>query len=172
MGSQRRLLVCLVGAWLSACGGGAEPAASAAVAEPAAAAKPAEVAPAPEAPKGPPPASIQDNTYRLALEADPSYGEGKDGQFHVVLKAMGGYHVNPDYPIRVDLKGPVGLKLAKTSLGKPDAAEFGEESARFDVSFTAPKGTHAVEASVDFAVCTKETCVPDQRTLALNLQVM
>lgn len=172
MGAKRRLAACLVGGWLSACGGGAEPAATAPAAEPAAEAKPAEVAPAPEAPKGPPPASIQENTFRLALEADPGYGEGKDAKFHVVLKAMGGYHVNPDYPIRIDLKAPEALKLSKTSFGKPDAAEFGEESARFDVSFTAAKGTHAVEAAVDFAVCTKETCVPDQRTLALNLEVM
>ncbi len=151
-----------------ACGGPETPAAT----EPAGPAPVVQAPPVASAPKGPPPASIQENTYRLAFETDPAYGDGKDGKFRVVLTAAGGYHVNQDYPIRVDLKAPAGLKLTKASLGKPDATQFGEEAARFDVSFNAPKGTHTVEALVDFAVCTKETCVPDQRTIALNLQVM
>lgn len=165
MARTRHLKLGLVGLLLVACGGGSatpeQPAAPAPV--PAAAVK---------APATPPTPSIEENTFRLALETEPNYGEGKSGQFRVVLTALGGYHVNPDYPMRVELKAPEALKLAKSSLGKPDAAEFGEHAARFDVSFTAPKGTHSVEANVDFAVCTKETCVPDQRTVAVKLQVM
>ena len=162
----------LFGILLAACGG-AESTGTAPVAEPAGPAQTAQqAAPAADAPKGPPPASIEENTFRLGFETDPAYGEGKDGKFRVVLTAAGGYHVNQDYPIRIDVKAPPALKLPKSSLGKPDATQFGEESARFDVSFNAPKGTHVVEALVDFAVCTKETCVPDQRTIALNLQVM
>jgi len=168
---KRRLEMGLWGLLLTGCGGGGEASGPAAAPAPAAPAAPV-AAKAPEAPKGPPPSSIQENTFRLALESDPSYGEGKDGKFRVVLTAMGGYHVNQDYPIRVDLSGSEALKLKKSSLGKPDAAAFGEESARFDVTFSAQKGTHPVSAVVDFAVCTKETCVPDQRTLALNLNVM
>lgn len=170
MTTKLNLKAGLVAVLLAACGGSGSNETPAAT-EPAGPAQPAP-APAPEAKKGPPPASIQENTFKLGFETDPSYGEGKDQKFRVVLTAAGGYHVNQDYPIRIDLKAPEALKLPKTSLGKPDAAQFGEESARFDVSFTAPKGSHTVEALVDFAVCTKETCVPDQRTIALNLQVM
>jgi hypothetical protein len=121
--------------------------------------------------KGPPPASIDEPTFKLVLEAEPNYAAEQEGKFRVVLTAQGGYHVNQDYPIRVDLKGPDGLKLPKPSLGKPDATEFGEQKARFDVAFSAPKGAHGIEAKVDFAVCTEETCVPDERTLALSLKV-
>ena len=62
--------------------------------------------------------------------------------------------------------------MAKSQLERPDAAEFGEKAARFDVPFTpAQAGEHTVQAKVRFAVCTPETCVPDERTLALAIAV-
>lgn len=109
--------------------------------------------------------------FRLALEPAPQYLAGQAASLRLVLQAKGGYHVNQDYPIRVDLKAPAGLKLAKSSLGKPDAAAFGEQSASFDVGFSADKGAQYVSATVDFAVCTADTCVPDQRTVATAVNV-
>jgi hypothetical protein len=128
--------------------------------------------PAVAEPAKPPPAMIEETTFRLASQGAPQYGADKDEKFRVVLEARGGYHVNEDYPIRVDLKAPAGVKLAKPSLVRADAAAFGTESASFDVAFSAPKGEHEVVATVDFAVCTKETCVPDQRTVAVKLSVL
>jgi hypothetical protein len=123
-------------------------------------------------PAKPPPTVIEEPTFRLASQGSPQYGADKDEKFRVVLEARGGYHVNEDYPIRVDFKAPEGVKLAKASLARADAAAFGAESASFDVSFSAPKGEHELIATVDFAVCTKETCIPDQRTLAVKLSVL
>jgi hypothetical protein len=134
---------------------------SPAPAAPAAAPKPAE----------PPQPRVEDTTYRLALESEPNYSAGKVGAVRLVLEARGGYHVNQDYPIRVDLQAPAAVKLTKSSLGKADAAQFGEESARFDLGFSAEPGAHELLATVDFAVCTKETCVPEQRKLAVALNV-
>ena len=116
--------------------------------------------------------AIEDTTFKLALAGEPSYAAGQAGVVKLSLEARGGYHVNQDYPIRVDLKGPSGLKLPKPSLSRADAAEFGEHQARFELPFTGEQqGAHELTATVDFAVCTKETCVPDQRTVALNVQV-
>jgi hypothetical protein len=115
---------------------------------------------------------IEDTTFKLALSGEPSYAAGQAGVVKLSLEPRGGYHVNQDYPIRVDLKGPGGLKLQKPSLSRADAAEFGEQVARFELPFTGEQqGAHELTATVDFAVCTKETCVPDQRTVALNVQV-
>jgi Disulphide bond corrector protein DsbC len=137
--------------------------------------KPAPAAPAAPAPvaepKSAPQPSIEDNTFKLALVSEPEYSAGAPARLSLLLEAKGGYHVNQDYPIRVDLKAPAGVKLQKPSLGKPDAAEFGEHKARFEVPFSAEKGSHQLSADVDFAVCTPETCVPDQRTLAVSLSV-
>lgn len=117
-------------------------------------------APAPEK-KEPPKQAVEDTSFRLALQNDPSYGAGKPSTVRLVLEARGGYHVNQDYPIRVDLRAPAAVKLTKATLEKADAAQFGEESARFDVGFSAEPGAHELLADVDFAVCTKETCVPE-----------
>jgi hypothetical protein len=128
-------------------------------------------APAPVAPQSPPGPSVEDNTFKLSLVSEPEYSAGSAATVKVVLEARGNYHVNQDYPIKIDLKAPTGVTLPKPSLGKPDAAEFGEKIARFEVPFTAPAGTHELSADVDFAVCTPETCMPDQRKLAIKLAV-
>jgi len=131
-----------------------------------------EQAPAPAEKKAEPPKqSIDDTSFHLALESQPTYTSGQPGSVQLVLEARGGYHVNEDYPLRVDLKAPPAVKLTKGSLGKGDAAQIGLEKARFDLGFSAEPGTHELLATVDFAVCTKETCVPDQRTLAVALRV-
>lgn len=127
----------------------------------------AEPAPAPTA-AGP---SVEDETFKLALISDPALTAGAPAKLKLVLEARGGYHVNQDYPIQIDLKAPAGVKLEKTSLKKPDAVAFGEHEARFEVPFSAESGAHQLTANVDFAVCTPETCMPDQRTLALSLDV-
>jgi hypothetical protein len=133
--------------------------------------RPEPVAPAAPALAAAPTPSVEDNTFKLALVSEPEYTAGAPARLQLLLEAKGGYHVNQDYPIRVDLKAPAAVKLQKASLGKPDAAEFGEHKARFDVPFSADKGSHQLMADVDFAVCTPETCVPDQRTLAVSLSV-
>jgi hypothetical protein len=114
---------------------------------------------------------VEDTTFKLALSGEPTYTAGQQGTVQVTLQARGGYHVNQEYPIRIDFKAPNGVKLGKGSLERADAKQFGEESARFELPFSAEPGVHDLTADVDFAVCTKETCVPDQRTLALSLTV-
>lgn len=147
---------------LAACSKSEQPAAA-----PAPTPAPA-AAPAPQSPPGP---SVEDPTFKLSLVSEPEYTAGSASTLKLVLEARGNYHVNQDYPIKIDLKAPADVKLPKASLGKPDAAEFGEKIARFELPFTAPAGAHELSADVDFAVCTPETCMPDQRKLAIKLAV-
>jgi hypothetical protein len=114
---------------------------------------------------------FEEATFKLALSGEPSYTAGQPGTLKLVLDARGGYHVNQEYPIRIDLKAPAAVKLAKASLARPDAKAFTDVQAAFETGFTAEAGTHEIIADVDFAVCTPETCVPDQRTLALRIDV-
>jgi glucose/arabinose dehydrogenase len=147
---------------LAACSKSEQPAPA-----PAPAAAPAKAPAAPQSPPGP---SVEDSTFKLSLVSEPEYTAGSPSKLKLVLEARGNYHVNQDYPIKVDLTA-AGVTLPKPSLGKPDAAEFGEKIARFEVPFTAPAGAHELSADVDFAVCTPETCVPDQRKVAIKLAV-
>jgi hypothetical protein len=116
--------------------------------------------------------SITDPSFELRASTTGAYAPGVAGSFGVLLAAQGGYHVNQDYPIQITLRGPAEVGLARTELGREQAAEFGEPRARFDVPFTATAaGQHRVLADVDFAVCTEENCMPDCRTIALVLPV-
>jgi hypothetical protein len=157
-----------------ACKGGDSNAAKPAAEAPKAA--PAAVKPVAPAPSAAPAAAasdrVDDPTFELSISPAGSYAVGQLGSFAVSLKPRGEYHINQDYPITVSLRAPAGLRLPKVEYKKPDAAVFGEELARFDVPLTPEQaGEQRVEAQVRFAVCTPETCVPDERSLALMLAV-
>ena len=146
-----------------------EPAAAPAPATPSPSAAPDNAAPAAPAAAGP---VVADTGFELRATAAGPYKAGQAGSFGVALTAAGGYHVNEEFPIRVTVRAPEGVTLPKGQLVRADAAEFGAERARFEVPFTpAAAGEKRVEVQVDFAVCTPENCMPDQRTLALALPV-
>lgn len=147
---------------LAACASGEEGAPAEAQENTKAAPEPAAEAPKPkeEAPLGP---SVDDTTFVLALSRTSPEA------LELRLEGRGGYHVNQDYPFKVELSGSEGVTLPKASFGKDDAAEFSEERARVQVPVEVGEGAQEVTAKVRFAVCTAETCVPDKRTLKLAL---
>jgi hypothetical protein len=126
--------------------------------------------PAAEAPAGP---EVQTEAYTLVARPEgEGYAEGELGQFQIALASRPGWHVNQDYPIQVELSGPEGVRFEKTTLSRPDAAEFDEDRARFDVAFTPQaKGEQPVRAKVSFAMCTDENCIMHDETLAFVLPV-
>jgi hypothetical protein len=155
---------------LAGCGGG-EPAAPAAAAEPVAPAAPAPTPAPTPAPAAAATDKVEAASFELAIKPTGPYAPGKVQSFAVSLKPRGEYHVNQDYPFSVSLTGE-GVTFPKAELGKPDAAKFDEHAIELDVPFSATAaGKHSVSALVKFAVCTPETCVPDERTLALALAV-
>jgi len=132
-----------------------------------------QVAPA-KAPAAPVPATerVDDASFELAAVPGGPYAVGQLGSFAVSLKPRGEYHINQDYPITISVRPAPGLNLPRSEFKKADAAVFGEKLARFDVPLTPQqKGDQRLEANVRFAVCTPETCIPDERTLALVLTV-
>ncbi len=115
---------------------------------------------------------VDDPSYELRAEATGPFHAGQLGQLAVRLTPKTGWHVNQEYPISVRIHAPSGLAFPKTELARADAAEFGEQMARFDVPFTpSAAGEHHVQCDVSFAVCTEENCVPDDQTLSLVVPV-
>jgi hypothetical protein len=115
---------------------------------------------------------VDDASFELAAVPGGPYAVGQLGSFAVSLKPRGEYHINQDYPITVSMSPATGVNLPRSEFKKADAAVFGEKLARFDVPLTPQqKGAQRLEANVRFAVCTPETCIPDERTLALVLTV-
>ena len=122
-----------------------------------------------DSPAGP---VVEEGAFELRAQAEPQYAVDSDATFAIALTTRAGWHVNEDYPLSVKLTSPEGVEIARDEFTKDDATEFGEEAARFQVPFRAVQpGEHRVEANVDFAVCTPETCVPEERTLSFILPV-
>jgi hypothetical protein len=134
-----------------------------AAAEPQAAEKSSE-------PAGP---RIETGSFLLAVApSEGGYKIGKAGQVEIALEGRGEWHVNQEYPIRIDLKAAPGVALAKNELVKDDAKEFGEAKVRFLAGVEpSAAGEHEVSCDVSFAMCTEENCILEKRTVAMQLKV-
>jgi hypothetical protein len=130
-------------------------------------AKPKAAEPVPAGPK------IETGSFLLEVTpAQPSYAAGKPGELEIALESRGEWHVNEEYPIRVDLKAPAGVAIPKAELVKDDAKEFNEEKVRFLAAVEpSAAGEHEVTCDVSFALCTEENCILERRTLAMKLEV-
>jgi hypothetical protein len=131
-----------------------------------------EAAGAPETdePAGP---RIETGSFLLAVApAQPKYAAGKPGELEIALEGRGEWHVNQEYPIRVDLKAAPAVTIPKAELVKDDAKEFGEEKVRFLAAVEpSAAGKHEVSCDVSFAMCTEENCILEKRTVAMELEV-
>jgi len=121
-------------------------------------------------PAGP---SIETGSFLLAVApTQPGYTIGKSGELEIALEGRGEWHVNQEYPIRVDLKAGPGVALKKNELVKDDAKEFGEDKVRFLAGVEpSAAGDHEVTCDVSFAMCTEENCILEKRTVAMQLKV-
>jgi hypothetical protein len=119
-----------------------------------------------------PPSLVDEATFELRATAAESYTSGELGQFAIQITPKGEFHMNDDYPTMITVRETANVEFPKSELEKGDAAEWAAESARFDVPFTpSAAGQHTVVCDVSFAVCTDENCIPEERTLAVNLPV-
>lgn len=118
------------------------------------------------------PSSIEEASFALRLAEAGPYKAGELGRVVLQIEPRGKFHINQEYPVEIALSGTADTNFPKSTLLRPDASEFGEKKARFEVPFTAKTtGDHKLLANVKFAVCTDENCVPDERNLALALAV-
>ena len=87
------------------------------------------------------------------------------------LTPSGGYKVNEEYPIAVEIVAPADVAAAKTKLGKADAS-VRHERAAFQLTLT-PRtaGAKVVALKLRFALCTDATCEPRKHAVDLKLDV-
>lgn len=122
-----------------------------------------------EKPTGP---RLETGSFLLAVApSQPKYSVGKAGAIEIAIEGRGEWHVNQEYPIRIELKAGPGVTLTKKELLKEDAKELNEQRARF-VAAVEPvaAGQHEVACDVSFAMCTEENCILENRTVAMQLE--
>lgn len=124
----------------------------------------------PNEPAGP---RLETGSFLLQVASiQPTYNVGEAGAVEIELEGRGEWHVNQDYPIRVDIKAGPGVGLQQKKLLKGDAKEFNEDKVRFLAALEpAEAGDHEVTCDVSFAMCTDENCILEKRTVAMHVKV-
>ena len=140
--------------------------------EPAAAAK--ESAPTPAASADPcanddPRFHVKPEEATLTIgSADGTAGSEATAAIKVVPAA--GYHVSTEFPMKLTLTPPAGVKLAKTELAKADADEFTEKSLALSVKATAEKaGSYEIKGCFKVGVCDKDSCHPKKQPITITV---
>ena len=146
--------------------------------------KPAAPPPAaePATPAGAPtakPQPVDDPHFHLQPEEGTltidkaSAKAGSEASAAIKVAPGSGYHLSTDFPIKLTLEPPDGVKLAKAELvagkgQKGDADAFSEQQLAFTVKATADKpGSYEVKGWFRFGVCDKDSCHPKRQPIAI-----
>jgi hypothetical protein len=108
-----------------------------------------------------------------ALEIVPAAAKvGEPSQVSIKVVPQGPWHMNLEYPTKLEVVAPAGTTVAKPSLAKADAVTLDEQSCEFAVSFTPEDaGTKKFTGEFKFAICQDEACVPKTETLEFDVTV-
>ena len=102
---------------------------------------------------------------------------GASATAEIKLAAAKGYHVATDYPIKLWLEPPSGVKIDKTFLtaggrskAQGDAASLSEEALAFAIKATPEAaGAFTITGVLNFGICEKDSCHP--KTQPITIQV-
>jgi hypothetical protein len=118
------------------------------------------------------PPRIETSSFALELVAPSGATTAELSPISITIEGRGGFHVNLEYPVRIELGGSAGVILAKPTLSAADALELSEDRARFEAQARWSRaGPSWLAARINFAVCTPDTCVPREEALAIALEV-
>jgi hypothetical protein len=106
--------------------------------------------------------------------------EGKVGSeltSNITVTPSSEFHVNTDFPTKITLEQPDGVKLMKTeytaggsSKSQGDASAFSEKALAFAVKATADKaGSYEIKGTFKFAVCKVDQCFPKKQPITITV---
>lgn len=102
---------------------------------------------------------------------------GAESSASLEVTPASGYHMATDFPIKLTLEAPAGVKLAKAELTaggrdklQGDATSLTEQSLAFAVKATAEKaGSYEIKGWFKFGVCDKDSCHPKRQPIAITV---
>jgi hypothetical protein len=102
---------------------------------------------------------------------------GAEATAAVKLAPKPPYHLATDYPIKLTLEAPAGVKLAKTELtaggrnkAQGDATTLTEQALAFAIKATADKaGAYEIKGVFKFGVCEKDSCHPKKQPITITV---
>ena len=115
--------------------------------------------------------AIAGDQYDLSV-TKPTAKTNERAVARVSIRPKGAFHVNVDYPTKLKITAPDGVKLEKDVQRGPDAAKFEKGALDFEVAFTADgAGTKSFSGELKFAVCTDTECKPSTEKVSFDVDV-
>ncbi|HEY6180287.1 MAG TPA: hypothetical protein VIX73_37855 [Kofleriaceae bacterium] len=113
----------------------------------------------------------------LAVIVPPDAKAGAEAVARVTVTPGKGYHVNTEYPTKLQLTPPSGVTLPKAEFtagghdkAKGDAAELAEQGLVFAVKLTpTASGSYTINGKFKFAVCDASQCLPKKEAIAITV---
>lgn len=110
--------------------------------------------------------------YTITLAAPAEVGKGAQGTAVLEVIPKKGWKLNKEFPTKLTVAEPAGVKVSKKEQTVADAVAFAEQSARWQVQFQADSsGGKDFTGLLKFAVCTDTSCDPKKEALAWNVAV-
>jgi hypothetical protein len=111
--------------------------------------------------------------YTLVVGVPGDATAGAEKAFEVEVVPKKGWKLNTEFPTRLVVTAPAGVKVSKEKQEIADAVSFVEkEGAAWHVRFTPEAaGEKKFAGEFEFAVCTDTTCIPKKETLAVAVTV-
>jgi hypothetical protein len=110
--------------------------------------------------------------YTITLAVPAQLGKGAQGTAVLEVTPKKGWKLNKEFPTKLTVAEPAGVKVSKKEQTVADAVAFAEQSARWQVQFEADSsGAKDFTGLLKFAVCTDTSCDPKKEALAWNVAV-
>ncbi len=115
--------------------------------------------------------AVAGDQYDLTVKS-PTAKVNERAAAKISVSPKGAFHVNTEYPIKLTVTAPDGVKLDKQKQTKDDAKRFEKAGLDFEVAFTADgAGKKSFTGEVKFAVCTDTDCKPTSEKVAFDVDV-
>jgi Disulphide bond corrector protein DsbC len=110
--------------------------------------------------------------YKVDVKA-PSATKGDKATAVLHVQVQSDFHLNEEYPVKLTVTAPAGVKLEKATMKKEDAAKFKKEGADFNIAFTSSDtGKKDFTGELKFAVCKgTESCKPVTEKISFSVDV-
>jgi hypothetical protein len=107
------------------------------------------------------------------LQIDPEEGKvGQESKVSIRVIPQGEWHMNLQFPTKLEITPPAGVTVAKAKLAKDDAVKLDESSCEFAVALTPSEaGDKTFTGEFKFAVCIDDACVPKTEKLEFQVAV-
>ena len=116
--------------------------------------------------------ALADADHSTAIKA-PSAKVGARAVATISVQPKGPYHINKEFPAKLTIDAPEGVKLEKAKQMAKDAVKFEDTAAEFQVAFTPESaGKKLFTGELKFAVCeSASTCIPKTEKISFTVDV-